>query len=126
MEQVIVPLTIITSIVIIFTGSFFLIHPKKAIELFGRHNDRTSIFKIPLTWSERRYYKDFLFRHGFDLNSNFAKTALFEAMKAYELFLLDTPELTMPASSGHGVSNYQRTMRQGQRDIPVRLPMAYI
>jgi hypothetical protein len=124
MALVIVPLTIIISIVVIFAGSFFLLHPKKATELFDRHNDRLSIFKIPLTWSEKRYYKDFLFRHGFDLNSDFAKTALFEAMKACELSLFDPPELTIPASSGHRVSNYQRIIQQSQRDIPGRQSIA--
>jgi hypothetical protein len=70
-------------------GSFCKEHPDVAARIFEREDD-SDIVKIRLKWGEKKKYREFLFRHGYEgYETTFAKDALFRAMQAYDLSSLD-------------------------------------
>jgi hypothetical protein len=89
---------------IITFGTFCMDFPDDAAKIFGRKDDSGTV-KIRLKGAEKKKYREFLFRHGYEGHeSTFAKDALFRAMQEHDLSSLDSEKesLEMDLFAGRG------------------------
>jgi hypothetical protein len=87
---IIICASVVVSIALISFGSFCKEHPSEAARIFEREKDDPNMLKIWLKEGEKKKYREFIFRHGYEeQESIFVKYVLFKSIQEYDLAILD-------------------------------------